>query len=320
MKKFSLLVLFVFAVSVSYTQDTSIVKYLPLKVGNAWIYNFTGSSGSGSVKLKILSSVVQNNHTYYYLQQTGNPCSCAQQTYSPFLLQLNQPIRIDSSSGNIFWASTNCGWHIGEMLYDSLKMDPGPLIVSNSCFFVNMQDTNNVTVFGIPTKSKYPGMNIMTYYKFRRYAKNFGLVYSTQGCSFSTTCIYSLRGCVIEGVVFGDTSFLVGVSQISSEMPTEYSLSQNYPNPFNPITKLKFQMPKSGLAELKVFDVLGKEVQVLVNQEFSPGTYEVDFDGSDLPSGVYYYRLEVNTLRADEPEHPSQEGSFTQTKKMVLIK
>jgi hypothetical protein len=72
------------------------------------------------------------------------------------------------------------------------------------------------------------------------------------------------------------------------------------------MTKLKFQMPKSGLAELKVFDVLGKEVQVLVNQQLSPGTYEVDFDGSELPSGVYYYRLEA--------------GNFSQTKKMVLIK
>jgi Secretion system C-terminal sorting domain len=72
------------------------------------------------------------------------------------------------------------------------------------------------------------------------------------------------------------------------------------------MTKLKFQMPKSGFAELKVFDALGKEIQVIVNQELSPGTYDVDFDGSNLPSGVYYYRLETKEI--------------TQTGKMVLLK
>jgi hypothetical protein len=72
------------------------------------------------------------------------------------------------------------------------------------------------------------------------------------------------------------------------------------------MTKLKFQMPKSGIAVLTVYDALGKVVQVLVNQELSPGTYEVDFDGNNLPSGVYYYTLSSN--------------HFNQTKKMVLIK
>jgi hypothetical protein len=65
-------------------------------------------------------------------------------------------------------------------------------------------------------------------------------------------------------------------------------------------------MPKSGFTVLTVFDALGKEIQVLVNQQLAPGTYEVDFDGGNLPSGVYYYKLESE--------------SFSQTKKMVLIK
>jgi photosystem II stability/assembly factor-like uncharacterized protein len=112
--------------------------------------------------------------------------------------------------------------------------------------------------------------------------------------------------------VFKTTSGgFIGINQISTEIPKEYSLSQNYPNPFNPMTKLKFQMPNSGLAILKVYDLLGKEVQELVNQQLSPGTYEVDFDGSNLTSGVYYYRLDVSALFG---------GSFTETRKMVLIK
>ena len=62
------------------------------------------------------------------------------------------------------------------------------------------------------------------------------------------------------------------------------------------------------------------DVQKLVNENLSPGIYEVDFDGSNLPSGVYYYKLEVNTPRSDKSEHPSQEGNFIETKKMVLVK
>lgn len=88
--------------------------------------------------------------------------------------------------------------------------------------------------------------------------------------------------------------------------PFSFKLSQNYPNPFNPLTSIKFQLPEAGLIKLIVYDILGNEVQVLVNKELSPGTYSVDFKGNDLPSGIYYIQLNA--------------GSFTETKKMVLIK
>lgn len=99
---------------------------------------------------------------------------------------------------------------------------------------------------------------------------------------------------------------MLGLTNISNELADQFSLSQNYPNPFNPATNIKFQIPKSGLVKLTIFDALGKEVQTLVNQQLSHGTYSADFDGSNLPSGVYYYRIEA--------------GSFTETKKMVLLK
>ncbi|MCI0450054.1 MAG: hypothetical protein L0Y79_09780 [Chlorobi bacterium] len=67
-----------------------------------------------------------------------------------------------------------------------------------------------------------------------------------------------LLGCVINGVVYGDTGFMVGINQISSEVPETFSLFQNYPNPFNPSTKIKFQIPKSGFVKLTFFDVLGQ--------------------------------------------------------------
>ena len=88
--------------------------------------------------------------------------------------------------------------------------------------------------------------------------------------------------------------------------PAVFLLSQNYPNPFNPITKIKFVIAKSSLVTLKVYDVLGKETATLVNEEKPAGTYEVKFDGSFLPSGVYFYKL--------------QTGNFVQIKKMLLLK
>ena len=85
-----------------------------------------------------------------------------------------------------------------------------------------------------------------------------------------------------------------------------YKLSQNYPNPFNPSTKITFTIPEAGLVSLKVFNILGEEVATLLNNEMKTGVYEVDFNGANLSSGIYFYSIKAN--------------SFTSTKKMILIK
>jgi hypothetical protein len=89
-------------------------------------------------------------------------------------------------------------------------------------------------------------------------------------------------------------------------IPTRYSLSQNYPNPFNPTTKIKFNIPKQTHAKLVVYDILGRELEKLVDKEMQSGSYEVIFDGKNLPSGVYFYRITTK--------------EFSQTKKFVLMK
>ena len=109
-----------------------------------------------------------------------------------------------------------------------------------------------------------------------------------------------------------------GVEQGTPAVPLAASLEQNYPNPFNPGTRIQYSLPSQSseyaegrvgvgsLVTLKVFDVLGREVATLVNEEKKPGTYEVSFDASSLPSGVYYYRL--------------QSGNFVDTKKLTVLK
>ncbi|HMQ78544.1 MAG TPA: SBBP repeat-containing protein [Ignavibacteria bacterium] len=98
----------------------------------------------------------------------------------------------------------------------------------------------------------------------------------------------------------------IGITPIGTEVPEGFSLEQNYPNPFNPVTNIRIQMPNSGNVKLTVFDITGKEVAVLVNENLSAGTYNIDFDASRLASGTYFYRMEA--------------GSFTEVKKMILVK
>jgi len=92
----------------------------------------------------------------------------------------------------------------------------------------------------------------------------------------------------------------------SINLPKEYKLSQNYPNPFNPVTKINFDLPKEGNVKLVIYDILGREVKQLVNEFKKAGKYTVEFNGNNLASGIYFYRIEI--------------GNFVQVKKMMLIK
>ena len=98
----------------------------------------------------------------------------------------------------------------------------------------------------------------------------------------------------------------VGIHNIGSEIPKTYSLQQNYPNPFNPVTKIRFELPKSGFVTMKLYDINGKDAGTLVNQELSAGIKEYELNASNLASGVYFYRLSVN--------------GFSEAKKLVLAK
>jgi hypothetical protein len=99
---------------------------------------------------------------------------------------------------------------------------------------------------------------------------------------------------------------VTGVEEISSSVPSVYSLSQNYPNPFNPTTNIRFAVPEAGLVTMKVYNLLGQEVTTLVNEYKNAGTYNVDFNAVNLSSGVYFYQINA--------------GNYSDTKKMILMK
>ena len=149
-----------------------------------------------------------------------------------------------------------------------------------------------------------------------KYAKNFTIGLFKKA-SYRIACVIYTEW--IDGG--GSTS---GISENKNDLPSGFNLSQNYPNPFNPTTKIKYTIPnviasvtkQTQLVTLIVYDLLGKEVSILVNEEEAAGTYEVEFSAKggsasggnaySLPSGIYFYKL--------------QAGSFVETRKMVLMK
>jgi len=138
-------------------------------------------------------------------------------------------------------------------------------------------------------------------------ADPFNLAYPvSENLRYSNTTLYTAG---TDGKPLGDLNWfpeLMGVEQISSNVPASYSLSQNYPNPFNPTTVINYTVPKSSFVSLKVYNILGQEVATLYQGFQKSGTYKANFDASKLSSGVYLYRLQSN--------------GFNETKKMILMK
>ncbi len=136
-----------------------------------------------------------------------------------------------------------------------------------------------------------------------------------RGTGFGDSVVYCVAGYTTSGTgTFDKINFsqidgnCIVISSINNQstIPEAYSLSQNYPNPFNPVTKIEYSLPKAGFVKLSVYDILGKEVSVLVNENRLPGNYIVDFDASNLSSGVYFYKITA--------------GDFSDMKKMMIIK
>ncbi len=117
--------------------------------------------------------------------------------------------------------------------------------------------------------------------------------------------VASLFDVSVDDIEIGD-NLQLSVEKNAPSMPKAYSLYQNYPNPFNPSTTIRYQNPTDGFVALKVFDLLGKEVATLVNEHKSTGSHSIVFNGKDLSSGVYFYKL--------------QAGNFVETKKLILAK
>jgi hypothetical protein len=282
----------------AFSVDSTITDFYPLSIGNSWTYwHASNTSSSYRYKTRIVDTVRLNSQFYYMRATSLN----SEITY----------LRVDSLNGNLLQYTTTagCSWLNYEILIDSLaakKNDPcSPYCAIN---WSRCTDTPIVSLFNIPAKSKNFITPSSSMSITRKYAYGFGYYYYFMAI---VVHIYSfveetLLGCVINGNVYGDTPMPLGITKINSEIPEDFSLSQNYPNPFNPLTKIRFDIPKASSAKLIIYDLLGREIKILVNEELKSGTYEAEWDASGYSSGIYFYSLITD--------------KFIESKKMVLIK
>jgi len=216
-------------------------------------------------------------------------------------INVNTGFAIGKGSYAKFFKTTNSGvnWSITNFTHSKYQ----------SLFFI---DQNTGWIAG----ASYPDTSCIAY------TSNGGVNWILQKKNYSAFVnniffINSLTGWAAisnGGIMKTVTGGFTSVKKTENTLPDKFSLSQNYPNPFNPSTIIKFQIKKlsspyalgGDLVKLIVYDILGKEVVTLVNEKINPGEYEVTFDGSRLPSGIYFY-----TLNTD---------NFKETKKMLLIK
>jgi hypothetical protein len=152
----------------------------------------------------------------------------------------------------------------------------------------------------------YGGIYLSTNYGVTWLEKNQGFTTLPTVSALSSTNDY-IFACT-EGQLLWRRSHteIIEVKNISIEIPSCYKLSQNYPNPFNPATNIRYQITNKSFVMLKIFDIMGREVETLVNKKQNAGTYEATWDASNYPSGLYFYKLEA--------------GDFSQVKKMILLK
>ena len=236
-----------------------------------------GSANSGS--LKIIDDLDSN----------GSP---------DFTLSGPQTVyRIDSKTHNILWSYSPGASYIRSVDFLSDVNGDGKKDI-----IVGMQTPGNVIVLNGATGEALFTYSFGSTVSFR--ADRVCALNSIDGNSTSEF----VGGCRDGRLICfsGGQNVTVGIHPVSNEIPNKFDLSQNYPNPFNPTTNIKFAVPKNEFVSIKIYDVLGKEVATLLNENKTAGTYEVNFNASSLSSGVYFYKMKA--------------GSFSSIKRMVVVK
>lgn len=253
----------------------------PLQIGNLWQYSEVPGNYSESRAIK--DTLMPNGLTY--TQINGE--------------LFNGYFRKEESKVFLYNISLN-----NESLLYNFSLITGDTVSID----INGADTIITTVFEEGTGEIF-GLQqyYMAFLTEHSSSTAYEIKYITDGFGFTAyngeVLVYGLTGAIINGIQYG---VINQVSNTEENFPNIYQLMQNFPNPFNPVTTIKYSIPKTSKISLVVYDVLGREITTLVNEEKLAGNYTVQFDGANFSSGVYFY-----VMRAD---------NFTDTKKFVLLK
>lgn len=273
----------------------------PLQVGNKWVYNESGVSydifpeyfSYDFYEEVTKDTVTEQGLHYYYIEQKpfGN----------------KYWLRIDSTSGKVLIKYSDQE----EIIFTDLSAQQGDYLYSYQGIISHVTESDTL-LYDMRRYSKNYFLQSLFTYKMT-FTQNIGVLEKQNEFDFGNSTT-SLKGCLINGILYGDT-VLVNVKNYNIQIPSELKLSQNYPNPFNPTTTIEYSIPSVGSGSissvrLAVYDVLGREIAILVDEQQSvgdrPGNYTIQFDGSNLSSGIYYYKLTYN--------------NFSQAKKMIILK
>jgi hypothetical protein len=275
--------------SIIYAQEVA-----PLQLGNYWIYDSGPSTNLGKITV-VDTNVVIDSVAYYKLEGSSNYDTTKWYRYSRLREDGYFAIRLDTSypasnHEKLYWKKNTI---IGDS-WENYAPD-FPLVYT-------VLDTFVATVFGGNCTIKHLEIDGSLVLFDEYWTEEFGKMSRSDYGGL----LESLQGCVIDGVAYGDTSFTVVNVKKELDNPKSFVLTQNYPNPFNPSTTIEFKIPSFGFVLLKIYDILGREVITLVSGEKQAGIYKVQFDGSSLSSGFYFYQLKA--------------GNYVETKKMILEK
>jgi hypothetical protein len=301
---------------------------------------FTPYSGGDGRNLCMGIDVQQSNPQFYNYNTTGGPNSFPFNQGPGKRIQtlikagdFNQPISAPTGNITHFYVRIST-YPLGPATYTGLNIKFGQTTATSlPTSFISLTDIvyqrNTVTLtaaagtwleFELDTPYEYDSSQSLVVeieqcgitgtFSGWSLAHTSGLGSGNNGRTYSTTvtCVAPYQGRSTGRVVNCGINVtpMTGVINPVVNIPDKYNLSQNYPNPFNPTTKINFSLAKTGPVKLGVFDVLGRVVATLVNDTRVAGNYTVDFDGSGLSSGAYFYRLEA--------------GTFISIKKMMLTK
>jgi hypothetical protein len=269
-------------------------SFYPLQVGNLWQYRFSPQTPVYTMSV-VGDTVLLNGKKYYAVKRNFN--------FSPSFYPEIRYERIDSNGTTWFYDSTSTT----ELTMEEFSLPVG--IPWTSYRKSPIGDSAKITWRGKLLTELSGDSLVVTRvdYTFRygedtaiRFAQGIGIIWE----EFELLQLDILIGARVNNRVYGT---LVSVSDgLGDRTPVSFSLSQNYPNPFNLSTVISYELPSRSLVTLKVYNLLGQEVTTLINEIQDAGFRSVVFEGSHLPSGVYFYRL--------------QAGRSAQNRKMILLR
>ncbi len=285
----SLLLIFL---STSYNSNAQLLA--PLNLNNSWIYENPLVDRYKQTIVDTSFIIDSIKYCRVWIQRHGN------------MTGYNEYIRLNEDSFYVWWNQPNPGTVYEEPYYKkNAQLGETWVIPFDTTASVTVIDIFPSTVFGVSVNMKvlkYIGAGGLTEID-RWWTEEFGRQVDIDFWGFVLSV---LKGCVIDGVAYGDTSFYL-TSILNEEYEiNKFALMQNYPNPFNSSTVIKYNLPSTTFVRLTLYNNLGEEVKELVREEQTAGFYEYKFVSEELPSGAYFYRITTN--------------NFSNTKKMILLR